>query len=353
MYPGMLTLLVLFSASLASSLRIDGVLSEDILSEPRSLCEDTDGLCSNLVCSKDKFSVTLRVPALRLKEIDIPNIHLRDRSCTGFPYDDVKMDLEWSLGPYICGTDFRIINDNGVYKNQIFLPPGGIIYRHQYVINVTCTFPLSYNVSLPEHLRPDVSITYIPIENVGKFEVKMSIYTDISYTTPYTSSEIKLPTTDNLYVGVYIVNPISDYSLLMVNCFSTPTNNFYDPIQYGIIINKCRNPQDSTIVILENGVSTFGKFYIQMFKFVGDYNYVFLHCQVSLCSGSCPPSCYSRAANDDAVQNLGSPLTIGPIRQLSDTGNDCNEPQPDSVGKASGLSLLAMLGFMLINNILL
>ncbi|XP_073399302.1 uromodulin-like [Dendrobates tinctorius] len=352
MYHALLTLVVLLSTSLVATLNVDGVrVKDDPSSDVRSLCADSEGFCSNLVCTKDSISVTLNVATLVNKEIDIPNIHLRERRCSGFDYDDVKMDVRWSLGQHICGTDFTANENYAVYKNQIFLPPGGIIYRHQYVINVTCSYPLNYNVTNTGLLKPDVSITYIIIENIGAFEVKMAIYTDISYTTPYTSSLVVLPTTANLYVGVYIVNPIPDYSLLMVNCWSTPSSNLYDSKKYEIIKNKCRNPQDSTIGILENGVSTFGKFYIQMFKFVGDYSYVYVHCSVRLCPGTCATTCGSKAANDaDEIQ--GS-ITIGPIR-LSENENENNGNQiPDSVGKASGLSLVTMLGLMLINSILL
>ncbi|XP_077131186.1 uromodulin-like isoform X2 [Ranitomeya variabilis] len=351
MYSAVLTLVVLLSTSLVATLSLDGVRAKDaISSEVRSLCEDSENFCSNLVCTSDSISVTLNVATLRNKEIDIPNIHLRDRTCSGFAYDDEKMYVIWSLGQKTCGTDFTANEDYAVYKNQIFLPPGGVIYRHQYVINVTCSYLLTYNVSNSEVLKPDVSITYISIENIGSLQVKMSIYTDISYTVPYTSSVIALPTTSNLYVGVYIVTPIQDYSLLMVNCWSTPSNNLYDPKKYEIIQNKCRNPIDNTIAILENGVSTFGKFYIQMFKFVGDYNYVYLHCQIRLCPGGCAPTCSgSRAAND--VGEIQGSLTLGPIH-LSETENDNND-QTGSVGKASGLSLVAMLGLMLINSIIL
>ncbi|XP_069590245.1 uromodulin-like [Ranitomeya imitator] len=352
MYSAVLTLVVLLSTSLVATLNVDGVRAKDaISSDVRSLCEDSENFCSNLVCTKDNISVTLNVVTLRNKGIDIPNIHLRDRRCSGFDYDDEKMYVIWSLGQQICGTDFTANEDYAVYKNQIFLPPGGIIYRHLYVINVTCSYRLNYNVSNTEHLRPIVSITYINIENIGSFQVKMSIYPDISYGTPYPSSDIYIPTTSNLYVGVYVVDPIQDYSLLMVNCWSTPSNNLYDPKKYEIIQNKCRNPIDNTIVILENGVSTMGKFYIQMFKFVGDHDYVYLHCQVRLCSRSCEPTCSgSRAAND--VGEIQGSLTLGPIR-LSETGNDNNGDQSGSVGKASGLSLVTMLGLMLINSILL
>lgn len=55
---------------------------------------------------------------------------------------------------------------------------------------------------------------------------------------------------------------------------------------------SCPNKQDETIKVLENGVSRQGRVSVQMFKFIGDYELVYLHCAVSLCevkSGVCQP----------------------------------------------------------------
>lgn len=47
--------------------------------------------------------------------------------------------------------------------------------------------------------------------------------------------------------------------------------------------SSCPNQRDSTISVEENGVSAESRFSVQMFKFAGNYDLVFLHCEFSLC----------------------------------------------------------------------
>lgn len=46
---------------------------------------------------------------------------------------------------------------------------------------------------------------------------------------------------------------------------------------------SCQNIKDNTIGIEENGVSLTCRFHVTVFKFIGDYDEVYLHCAVSLC----------------------------------------------------------------------
>lgn len=46
---------------------------------------------------------------------------------------------------------------------------------------------------------------------------------------------------------------------------------------------SCPNQLDATVSVEENGVSAQGRFSVQMFKFAGNYDQVFLHCEVRLC----------------------------------------------------------------------
>lgn len=48
-------------------------------------------------------------------------------------------------------------------------------------------------------------------------------------------------------------------------------------------LNRCQNIKDNTIGIEENGVSLTCRFHVTVFKFIGDYDEVHLHCAVSLC----------------------------------------------------------------------
>ena len=48
-------------------------------------------------------------------------------------------------------------------------------------------------------------------------------------------------------------------------------------------LRRCQNIKDNTIGIEENGVSLTCRFHVTVFKFIGDYDEVHLHCAVSLC----------------------------------------------------------------------
>ncbi|KAM4697754.1 pancreatic secretory granule membrane major glycoprotein GP2-like [Rhinophrynus dorsalis] len=120
----------------------------------------------------------------------------------------------------------------------------------------------------------------------------MAVYKDASYSTPYEDGEVKLSTTSTLYVGVFISEgDTSLFDIVMKNCFATPTNNIYDAKKYYIIEDGCPNKKDGTIQVAANGISAQGQFSVQMFKFIGDYSRVFLHCEVYLCDkkSSCLP----------------------------------------------------------------
>lgn len=47
--------------------------------------------------------------------------------------------------------------------------------------------------------------------------------------------------------------------------------------------SRCPNIKDNTIGMAENGVSLTCRFHVTVFKFIGDYDEVHLHCDVSLC----------------------------------------------------------------------
>lgn len=50
-----------------------------------------------------------------------------------------------------------------------------------------------------------------------------------------------------------------------------------------LFLNRCQNIKDNTIGIEENAVSLTCRFHVTVFKFIGDYDEVHLHCAVSLC----------------------------------------------------------------------
>ncbi|KAG9466130.1 hypothetical protein GDO78_017170 [Eleutherodactylus coqui] len=138
-----------------------------------------------------------------------------------------------------------------------------------------------------------MSVQRFRLEGRGKFKVRMSIYRDGSFLSPYNKTSITLSTTKRLYVGVALENQKnSTYAVVMKNCYATPSRHANDSTQYPIIKNKCPNRRDTSIRVIENGVSTKGRFSLHMFKFIGDENLVYLHCEVNICDirkGPCKP----------------------------------------------------------------
>lgn len=51
------------------------------------------------------------------------------------------------------------------------------------------------------------------------------------------------------------------------------------------LLCRCPNIKDNTISMAENGVSLTCRFHVTVFKFIGDYDEVHLHCDVTLCDG--------------------------------------------------------------------
>ncbi|KAM8960466.1 uromodulin-like [Pelodytes ibericus] len=283
-------------------------------------------ICPTLLCGSTSILVTIKTSELNYLKLNIQLIHLADRRCINFPTINESVTVGWPLGIGICGTTLTVNDTHAVYRNNIYLPPdpSSIIYREEIAINVSCTYPLDLSTSLGTVLWPIISYVYIPIDGYGEFKVVMALFKDVSYLTPYQEGEILLSTTETLYVGVFIAEGDTiAFNLVMTNCFATPRNNINDPIKYYIIQESCPNPADGTIHVYENGESSRGRFSVKMFKFIGDYSRVYMHCEIHLCyklnGPSCTPTCSRSLSRSASLENKAI-VTLGPIDRSDFTG---------------------------------
>eukprot|EP00061_Rhincodon_typus_P017990 g46956.t1 len=87
------------------------------------------------------------------------------------------------------------------------------------------------------------------------------------------------------------------------------------------MLSRCPNSKDNTIEMEENGVSLTCRFHLVVFKFIGDYEEVHLHCDVTLCNSdtnNCRVTCPTnsrRLSNDDWLRTKQQILSVGPIRK--------------------------------------
>ncbi|MEQ2276301.1 hypothetical protein XENORESO_017246, partial [Xenotaenia resolanae] len=108
--------------------------------------------------------------------------------------------------------------------------------------------------------------------------------------------------------------------ILIVNmCWATPSRYSSDRLRYIIIERGCPNTKDNTIGMAENGVSLTCRFHVTVFKFIGDYDEVHLHCDVSLCdsdTNACKVNCpHKRRMYSEDSDHKEHILTVGPIRR--------------------------------------
>uniref|UniRef100_A0A4X2JR74 ZP domain-containing protein n=2 Tax=Vombatus ursinus TaxID=29139 RepID=A0A4X2JR74_VOMUR len=245
--------------------------------------------------------------------------YLRDRNCSGFLETNESNQLLVVSPARVgaCGTTLERNATHAIYKNTLTLANQLIIRDSIFKIDFQCAYPLDMKVSLQTATKPIVSALNINATGSGKFLVRMALFQDQNYTSPYEGAMAVLSVESMLYVGAILYQgDTSQFNLLMKNCYATPTKDPTDPLKYFIIRNSCPNLYDSTIRVEENGVSTEGRFSVQVFMFAGNHDLVYLHCEVYLCDSlkeRCRPSCSGIQHRSEVTIDTAHVLDLGPI----------------------------------------
>ncbi|OCT64254.1 hypothetical protein XELAEV_18045356mg [Xenopus laevis] len=275
-----------------------------------------------LTCENQAVRATFQKCQLKTLNIDVQSINLKNSRCFLYKEDNTTNTIS-ILSPLQmdrCGMQL-IRNDTHVtYTNTLYLSmeSGDLIIRNEeLVVKLSCTYQLNMQVSLNTVLHPFVSSTNISIGGTGQFTAYMALYKDNGYLSVYEGAEVLLSSSSILYIGVFLDGvDLSQYAVVMGNCYATPSSNADDPMKYYIIQNSCPNRQDPSITVMENGASSKGRFSVQMFKFIGDHNLVYLYCQIHLCdlkSGSCAPVC--SGIRSLSLGDSDYSLSVGPIKR--------------------------------------
>ncbi|XP_053326746.1 uromodulin-like [Spea bombifrons] len=275
-----------------------------------------------LTCGARDMRATFQKCQLKELKINVHKIGLKDAGCLLFEDDTASGTLS-VISPLqvgTCGAQLIKNSTHAVYKNTLSfsLDIGDIIVRTELLsLTMSCSYQLDMIISLNTAIKPIVSSTNISIGGTGQFTAYMALFKDSTYTVPYEGSEIVLSSKATLYIGLFVDGgEPSQFAVVMKNCYATPTESPDDPVKYYIIRDSCPSKQDSTITVTENGGSKRGSFSLQVFKFIGDYNYVYLHCQIRLCdpkAGVCSPSCSGIGSRSAEADVPAYNLKVGPI----------------------------------------
>ncbi|XP_008536498.1 uromodulin isoform X1 [Equus przewalskii] len=280
---------------------------------------DLSHLERKLECGINDIKMSLGKCQLKSLGFEKVYMYLLDSQCSGFAE---RGDRDWVSvvtptrdGP--CGTVLTTNETHATYSNTLFLADEIIIRDVNIKINFACSYPLDMKVSLKTSLHPIVSSLNISVGGTGMFTVRMALFQNPTFTQPYQGSSVTLSTDAFLYVGTILDGgDVSRFALLMTNCYATPSSNATDPLKYFIIQDNCPRTEDSTIRVVENGESPQGRFSVQMFRFAGNYDLVYLHCEVYLCDNineNCKPTCSGTRVRTGGSIDQSRVLNLGPI----------------------------------------
>ncbi|XP_051788213.1 alpha-tectorin [Erpetoichthys calabaricus] len=287
---------------------------------------EDDIIQAEVTCKHSQMEVFISKCKLFQLGFEREDVRINDHHCPGIEGEDfISFQINNTKGH--CGS---IVQSNGthiMYKNTVWIESinntGNVITRDKTInVEFSCAYELDIKISLETVVKPMLSVINLTLPTQeGSFITKMALYKNSSYRHPYREGEVVLTTRDILYVGVFVEGADQHQLILIVNmCWATPSRDSSDRLRYIIIERGCPNIKDNTIEMEENGVSLTCRFHVTVFKFIGDYDEVHLHCDVSLCDSerySCKVNCphNSRMYSEYGSQHKEQILSVGPIRR--------------------------------------
>nr|XP_054770412.1 LOW QUALITY PROTEIN: cubilin-like [Lytechinus pictus] len=284
----------------------------------------TCGEGADVTC--DSNSMTVLVDrALLVPGDGATDVFLADGSCVGYDHDSVKVAISTSFDD--CGTTLEETEDIITFSNVItqFQPRskhGETVTRDAiHNIPVTCSF--DRHIILGNSYKPQVGVVSFSEIGFGNFSLDLARYKDANFAEQAVEDE-RIPLGEPVFFAVNLT-AVTDVTVLIESCWATPHPYPFDQAKYHIITDGCA--KDPTVVFYDNVIDDpmMSAFSLQAFGFVGEYDQVFIHCEVLVCDGSdsssrCDQGCVSQRAKRTAAipQVRGSssqPHTIsnGPI----------------------------------------
>ncbi|XP_060721209.1 alpha-tectorin [Tachysurus vachellii] len=227
------------------------------------------------------------------------NLHLHDPNCNG-TVQDGRLVFHFDNDDHICGTNLTANGTHFIYENIIQGEVGsttGSIHRNKTLeLSFSCIYKLSESLSMDREINPIQSIVHKTLPGKeGMYRIKMIPYEDSSFSHPY-NGRVNIEVGEQIYIGVFVQGVDScQLATVIDSCWATPVNQRNYSVRCDLITGNCPNPNDATVKILENGVSTTGRFSFKMFSFNEDESRVFLHCSIHLClliNHNCAPRCF-------------------------------------------------------------
>ncbi|XP_036420917.1 uncharacterized protein LOC118804532 [Colossoma macropomum] len=297
---------------------IYGCFCNDNRPKPRNKTYDSRETC-------ESSSGTMSLSRCQLFEAGFPAnvLHLSDPSCNG-TLQNGRLVFHFDNDDHICGTNLTANGTHFIYENTIqgvADSAGGPINRKKHLeLRFSCIYQLSQTLTMDTVFNPLLSIVHKTLpDGQGLYQVRMKPYQDAAFSHPY-NGIVDIEVDQRIYVEV-IVQGVDSRQIATVidSCWATPVNDQNYAVQWNLINKRCPNSGDPTVKVLQNGVSTIGRFSFKMFAFNGNYSKVFLHCSIHLCllqhsncAVNCSPKQQHRAARSVDTHDRAS-ISVGPF----------------------------------------
>jgi hypothetical protein len=262
-----------------------------------------------IVCGDSYMSVTLDKKMITehgFKD-DIDNLKFNGdgEGCTKDETDDnFVMTIKSPFSG--CGTSSST-NDDGdfVFNNAISwkqlrrgLPGEAPVVQEIKLIDFNCVYEDQYKVSAEGGITPAIT-TVDAKTGLGNFTVELGLYRDQTFLQPYSENPV-VKISNDVCVQLELKNSIrEDVVLSASECWASSLPNG-EGDRHELLLNKCANPDDPSLKVVQNGHSRKVQLCFEMFKWGEDMDQVYLDCNVNVCQsgGENINDCICRADHD-------------------------------------------------------
>ncbi|XP_059361670.1 deleted in malignant brain tumors 1 protein-like [Carassius carassius] len=275
------------------------------------------------VCKSSSGSISLSRCQLFEAGFPADNLHLNDPNCKGTVWNG-RVEFYFDNNDHICGTSLLANGTHYIYENFIFGTSGsteGPISRKRILkMNFSCVYPQTQSLSMNMEINPLESIVHKKLPaGQGRYQVRMVPYQDAEFSKPFNGS-VNVELNQQMFLEVRVDGVDSrQFATVIDSCWATPENDPNHSVRWDLISGECPSPNDETVELLQNGVSTSSRFSFRMFVFTANSTKVYVHCTVHICllaGNHCSTQCdsgYHLREGRSAEFHDSASISMGPL----------------------------------------
>ncbi|KAI2649291.1 Oncoprotein-induced transcript 3 protein [Labeo rohita] len=259
---------------------------------------EAEGPRAHVTCTKDTMSVSIE--RATISGIHGDHLRLNNNDSCAVSSNSTHVFTTFSLNG--CGTQMEETDEHLLFKNTIvtYDDPNHIITRKNEIeIEVMCKYQKKSSITTMFNAhRPAVNFTE---RGFGSFSYQFEFFQSGSFRNirEPNSYPLEYSVGQLIYMEIAPVNIVQNTEVFLESCVATPYDNPNYPISYPIITNGCE--VDETVHIYTSHQPDV-KFSMEAFKFIGQYDQVFISCSIILCQANNPNTrCALGCTNDTQV----------------------------------------------------